>query len=437
MPSWTVKDFVMQEERPELAAPRTGISLFSGSGLSDLGYEMSGFQFHVQVELDERRAAIGADNFPASKWITKDVRKSHNKIVEAYHDSTSQRLDLLVATPPCQGMSSSNPSRGKRQTRKAKALEEKNRLVLEVIPLAKLLKPRIIVAENVRQVLTLDVEYEGTKGKIVDLLRSHLDEEYEVFPGVVNVADYGIPQIRRRALVVAIHKDEPCIKRSFPEGRLPWPGLTHAEQPTNGTQPWVSVREWFEEVDYEYLDAKSKDTASGTHPLHFVPTYGEDRYQQISQIPPHSGQSAYENNTCPSCEYKPVERGQAVCPSCNGTMRNRPYVERNGQPSLIRGFHSSYRRMTSDRPAYTITTNSSHIGSDFKIHPWENRVLSILECADLQTVPRFYDWSRAKDNRTLYLIRNLVGEAFPPYFTYLHGRVLTELLSNSESLVHD
>ena len=114
-------------------------------------------------------------------------------------------------------------------------------------------------------------------------------------------------------------------------------------------------------------------------------------------------------------------------------MRNRPYVERNGHPSLIRGFYSSYRRMNPSRPAYTITTNSSHVGSDFKIHPWENRVLSILECADLQTVPRFYDWTRARENGTTYLIRNLVGEAFPTYFTYLHGRVLSQILSYSES----
>ena len=89
--------------------------------------------------------------------------------------------------------------------------------------------------------------------------------------------------------------------------------------------------------------------------------------------------------------------------------------------------------MNPNRPAYTITTNSSHVGSDFKIHPWENRVISILECADLQTVPRFYDWTRARENGTTYLIRNLVGEAFPTYFTYLHGRVLSQILSYSES----
>ena len=432
MPSWTVKDFVMHEERPELAAPRTGISLFAGSGLSDLGYELSGFQFHVQVEVDQRRADIGSDNFPKSTWITEDVRTSHHSIARAYNESTSQRLDLLVATPPCQGMSSSNPSRGKRQTTKSKALEEKNRLILEIIPLARLLKPRVIVAENVRQVLTLDVEYDGDKGKIGDLLREGLREEYELFSGVVNVADYGIPQIRRRALVVAVHKDEPWVKRESPEECLPWPHPTHAEEPINGTQPWVTMRKWFKEMDYEPLDAESKESAAGKHSLHFVPTYTEDRYLQVSQIPQHTGRSAYENDTCPSCEYEPVELGQVVCPSCNGTMRNRPHVQRNGQPSLIKGFYSSYRRMTSDRPAYTITTNSSHIGSDFKIHPWENRVLSILECADLQTVPRFYDWSRAKNNRTTYLIRNLVGEAFPPYFTYLHGRLLDELLSVPE-----
>ena len=114
-------------------------------------------------------------------------------------------------------------------------------------------------------------------------------------------------------------------------------------------------------------------------------------------------------------------------------MYNRPYVERDGLPSLIKGFKSSYRRMSPGRPAYTITTNSSHIGSDFKIHPWENRVLSVLECADLQTVPRFYDWTRATKERTVYLIRNLIGEAFPPYFTYLHGQVLDELLSDTAS----
>lgn len=88
--------------------------------------------------------------------------------------------------------------------------------------------------------------------------------------------------------------------------------------------------------------------------------------------------------------------------------------------------------MRSDRPAATITTNSSHVGSDWKIHPYENRVLSARECADLQTVPRWYDWRVALKGRQRYLVRTLIGEAFPPYFTCLHGRVLASLLKTGK-----
>ena len=354
MSSQAVRDFIMQARRAP-SGSRTAVSLFSGAGLSDLGYEMAGFNFLVQAELDQRRAAIGADNFPDSKWVMGDVRECAEEIVEAYRFATSQRLDLLVATPPCQGMSSSNPSRGKRQTPQAKALEEKNKLILEVIPLARLLRPRIIVAENVRQVLTLNVGYGKTQGTVTDVLRDRL-QEYDVSHGSVNVADYGVPQIRRRALVVAVHKEENWLGQE-PDSDYPaWPPPSHAEKPHNGVRSWVGVQEWLESLQYEPLDARSKDTARGKHPLHFVPAYGADRYEQVSQIPPCSGQSAYENDTCLSCGFQDVERGLASCPACGNAMRNRPYVERDGQTSLIKGFRSSYRRMSPGRPAYTITT---------------------------------------------------------------------------------
>ena len=422
-----VRRFVLRRKKPSAPSHLTAVSLFSGGGLSDLGYEAAGFRFLVHVEAEKRRAEVGADNFPDSMWINANVQDSKDAIVQAYREASTQRLDLLTATPPCQGMSSSNPSRGKRRTPQAQTLEAKNRLMLELIPVAKALNPRVIVAENVRQILTLDIEHAGGRKKVVDLLREGLPQ-YEMFSGVVNVADYGIPQVRKRALVVAVHEDEPCLKRL--SGEQPWPRPSHAEEPMDGMQRWVSVRQWLTAMNYDSLDASCEAKAVGKHPLHYVPAYGSDRYRQVSGILPYSGRSAYENDTCPSCNRGPIEAGLIRCPHCDGVMRNRPYAEKDGQPYLIKGFHSSYRRMSPDRPAYTITTNSSHVGSDFKIHPWENRVLSILECADLQTVPRFYDWKRAEDNRTRYLIRNLVGEALPPYFTYLHGQYLAALLGN-------
>ncbi len=422
-----VRDFILQD-RPKKDLSWTAVSLFSGAGLSDLGYALAGFRFVVQVELDKKRSDIGYHNFPNSQWLTRDVRGNASYIAKAYQQAESEPLDLLVATPPCQGMSTSNPSRGKRKTPRAEALEEKNRLLLEVIPIAHLLKPRIIIIENVRQVLTLEVSNNGDRGTTVDHLRNGLPN-YKVFDTVVNVADYGIPQVRNRALIVAVRKDEKWLNSFAESVPSPVPKPTHAQQPTNGTLPWVTIREWLESMRYPPLDAKSKDAARGKHPLHYVPAYGTDRFLQISSIPQHSGRSAYENDVCPNCNRGEVPKGLIRCPDCGGVMHNRPYVEREGVPSLIKGFNSSYRRMSSERPAYTITTNSSHVGSDFKIHPWENRVLSILECADLQTVPRFYDWTRATKAHRFYLVRNLVGEAFPPYFTYLHGKFLSNLLA--------
>ena len=99
-------------------------------------------------------------------------------------------------------------------------------------------------------------------------------------------------------------------------------------------QSWVSVRQWLEAMKYESLDAKSKDAAHGAHALHFVPAYGPDRYQQISQIPPYSGRSAYENDMCPSCEHQPVEEGWATCPSCNGIMRKQAVCRKKRAPVI-------------------------------------------------------------------------------------------------------
>ncbi len=434
-----VESFV-RGERLEGPGRLTAVSLFSGAGLSDSGYERAGFRFMVQVEIDTNRAKVGQSNFPTSTWITGDVTMLCDQIVQAYRDKTAQRLDMLVATPPCQGMSSSNPSRGKRQAPSSEVdskeqesvVDRKNRLILDLVPIAHALKPRVIVAENVRQILTLTVNREGHREHVIDLLRAAL-VDYVVFTGVVDVADYGIPQTRKRAIIVAVHKDEVWLPQLAGNKQLPWPVPTHAETPDASHKRWVTVRDWLMMMKYESIDAKSKETARGQHRLHFVPTYDDDRYLQISQIEPYSGRSAYQNNTCPRCGLEAVPEWLALCGACGGLMRNRPYlVDSSGHARLIKGFVSSYRRMPADLPARTITTNSSHVGSDYKIHPWENRVLSILECADIQTVPRWYDWSVAFKSKLNYLIRNVIGEAFPPYFTYLHGEVLGRLLANEE-----
>lgn len=405
----------------------SAVSLFSGAGISDVGYELAGFRFFVQVELDEARAAIGARNFPRSTWIGHDVRHAQDRVGEAYRAACDRPVDLLVATPPCQAMSSSNPSRGKRKSAKAKLNDEKNRLLLALVPIARSLRPRVIVAENVRQILTHTLRAGNDEVHLYRVLSDRLPE-YHFFRTCLNVADYGIPQTRHRALIVGINREETCLRRLQAEGKAPWPRGTHSQKASRRGNAWITVRRWFEAMDYPPLSSRGGEQGRDTHPLHFVPQYEEDRYGLVADIPPYSGRSAYENDVCRNCGARRVPRGLAICHACGEPMRNRPIVFEDTRPRLIKGFESSYRRMRPDAPAPTVTTNSSHIGSDSKIHPWEHRVLSILECADLQTVPRFFDWSHAFATKRSYLIRNVIGEAFPSYFTYLHGQALARLL---------
>ena len=412
------------------------VSLFSGGGISDLGYAFAGFDFVVQAELDGDRAKLCGENFPRSAVVVGDVRQHWQDVVRSYERTSGERPALLSVTPPCQGMSSSNPSRGKASCPDGNGRNERNLLLLAAVPAIQRLRPACVVVENVPQVLLRMVRLAGAKRprRLVETFFEGLND-YAAFAGIVQMADYGVPQVRRRSVLVLLDKSLPCAIELEKRALLPWPRPTHSEEQNNGYAPWVTLREWLPSRGYSPLDARTAATASDDcDPLHFVPSYDADRYLWVSQIPRNSGRSAYQNEACPRCGASPVEEGLVRCPACRGVMVNRPYVKgRNGKVRLVRGFKSSYRRMRPDRPAPTVTTASSHLGSDYKIHPWENRVLSIRECIELQTIPQAYSWEWAMNNGHHYLIREVVGEAIPPWFTYLHGRILKQLLEGRVS----
>jgi DNA (cytosine-5)-methyltransferase 1 len=89
--------------------------------------------------------------------------------------------------------------------------------------------------------------------------------------------------------------------------------------------------------------------------------------------------------------------------------------------------------MKSDEPASTITTASGHIGSNNTIHPFENRVLSTLECALLQTFPLSFKWGDSLERSGHTNVRAMIGEAVPPLFTRLHGKVLLAILDHGRT----
>ena len=290
---------------------------------------------------------------------------------------------------------------------------------------ARELAPRVIVVENVLAFMTRKVRHPDTEEPIsaARLLIDRLDADYASFALRTNLADFGVPQTRRRAFIVLVRRGEPVLQRMIDASRAPFPAATHGPRTD---QPHVTLRTALAALAAGPLDARDA-TSAGTG-MHRVPVWDDERYRMVATIPANNGGSAWENSECDRCGNVNAGDEAAVCPRC-GRALPRPVVHRDGRWRLIRGFrNSSYRRMPPDRPAAAITTASGRSGSDYTLHPSENRVLSVLECQHLQTIPDTFKWGDHLKTHGHTSLRAMIGEAVPPQFTELHGRLLASML---------
>ncbi|PPF38515.1 DNA cytosine methyltransferase [Pseudoclavibacter sp. AY1H1] len=412
------------------------VSLFSNCGAGDVGYRNAGFDFRVMAELDPNRLAVALANHPLAVGVPGDLRSTWSKVVEQWHlAEPDRRPDLLAACPPCQGMSTARSGLGSHDDHEAGGRDSRNLLVTVIEAVARQLKPRAIVVENVPAFLTRSVPHPETGGPVsaalllVELLRA----DYKVFAISADLADWGVPQTRKRSFLTLIRNDEKGLETS--SGFAPFPRPSHA---SDWGGKHVSIKESLTELAAGSLDASTAARAADpTKPMHFVPVWGERQYKMVQAIPANSGKGAWSNDGCSVCAVKSVDPDEAVCRSC-GEPLLRPVVKGDKSWRLVKGFRTtSYTRMKSDSPASTITTASGRVGSDITIHPWENRLLSPLECAHLQTLPTDFEWGDALKKHGHSNLREMIGEAVPPRFTELHGRAILNFLSgtNESSLL--
>ena len=404
------------------------VSLFSNCGAGDVGFARAGFDFKVIAELDEARIGVASLNHPKASAVSGDLRVTFPQVVADFLTANpGRRPALLAACPPCQGMSSARSGRGKEADASAGSKDERNLLVDVVASTALELKPRMIVVENVWAFLSRKVEHPDTDEPIsaARLLIERLGSEYSPFAFQCDLADYGVPQRRKRSFVVLIHTDEPCLAMLKEKKLAPFPKPSHGP----GMQsPHVSITESLKSLAKGSLDARSHETAGSG--LHAVPVWDETRYALIEAIKPGSGKGAWSNNRCGECGVVSIGQEDALCPKCGGPLLRPVVQDADGSWRLVRGFKtSSYFRMRPDEPAATITTASGSMGSDKTIHPSENRVLSPLECAHLQTFPKSFKWGDALTKLGQTNVRAMIGEAVPPQFTQLHGEILGALLA--------
>lgn len=402
------------------------VSLFSNCGAGDSGYARAGFSFQVMAELDERRLAVAIRNHSGATPIPGDLRATWPQVVNVYRSRAGDlRPALLAACPPCQGMSSAQSRRGRSEDPDAGSRDIRNLLVEVIASATKALRPRVVVVENVLAFLTRKVRHPTTGAPVSAALWliEALAEEYTPFPFACDLADYGVPQTRKRAFLTFIHRSERGLATLANRNRAPYPRPTHAVD--YGGRP-VTLREALAQLGAGPLDARTPEGAGDG--LHSVPVWDDARYALVAAIPPDTGSGAWQNNACLTCGPVAAASEDTTCQRCGGPLA-RPVIRDGNGWRFIRGFRaSSYTRMRADAPAATITTASGSVGSDKTLHPWENRVLSPAECQHVQTFPDGFDWGDALARLGPTNVRAMIGEAVPPMFTSMHGEVLRGLL---------
>lgn len=442
-------------QTPNEADSFCAVSLFSGAGIGDLGFRAAGLQFLTMCELEADRAALARGNFPEANVITGDVAEVAGSITEStlqQLEKAQQELFLLACTAPCQGMSKNGQGTLLRNIRRGDrpAMDPRNRLILPALKLIKTLRPKWAVFENVIEMRNTVIEEDNREVKfILDVIFDTLAPDYVGEAYDVEFADYGVPQRRQRLITVGTRDEE--ARRRFSDGFLLIPRATHARTPGKGVANWVSVMDAI--GHFPALDASNEDRAACTTvPFHRVPVLDPKKYEWIRHTP--LGRSAFDNQCInPECLFQGngthgashddegINRAHRdtplYCQRCRSLLP-RPYTEDAGVEGgrrIMSGYTSAYKRMEASLPAPALTRNLSYPCSDQKIHPLQNRVLSLAEAMTLHTMNRYeYRWGpiqyrNGKGTKRVAvapdsLIRLVIGESVPPLFFELLGRHL-------------
>ena len=153
-----------------------GVSLFASAGIGETYFKNIGIDIVVANELIERRANLYKAINPETDVICGDITDKNifNKII----DSCPEKVDFLLASPPCQGMSVA----GKNRCQKAMESDKRNYLITYVVKVIKLTNPDYVLIENVPALLKLKLMYDSKYRTVLEILQYEFDNEYIIAP---------------------------------------------------------------------------------------------------------------------------------------------------------------------------------------------------------------------------------------------------------------
>lgn len=343
----------------------SAVDLFCGVGGLTHGLQNAGIKVNAGIDTDATcRYAYEENN--GAKFIKKDIRfVTKADLVALYPDSDKK---ILVGCAPCQPFSSHTR---KNKNRKS---DEKWGLLANMQQLVQEVKPEIVSVENVPPIRKQKV--------FINFVEKLQELDYHVYQEVVNCVDYGVPQSRRRLVLIA---------SIFGEIRL----LTKTHHDLPDDSPPITVRKTISQLeDLTHGQVSEKD------PLHRASKLGETNQKRIKQSTPGGTWLDWDSDLRAECHKKPSGKT----------------------------YKSVYARMHWDKPSPTITTQFYNFGTGRFGHPEQHRALSLREGALLQTFPENYDFIDPEIPASFTRLGVHIGNAVPVQLATAIGLSIQEHL---------
>ena len=330
------------------------IDAFAGGGGLTVGLKRAGFQVVAAIETDGHAYNTYKANHPEVHVIKQDIRTVSGESLLELVDGG--QIDLLAGCPPCQGFTS--------LTSKYRRQDERNTLVLEMGRLVEEMRPNAVMMENVPGLARKGTDlYDNLKQMLCDL-------GYILSDGILEVADYGVPQCRKRLVLLG--------GLNFP---INLPSPTHSKKGLDGLKTWRTVR-----------DAIGKTPSPMT--LREAKEHGKVQESDWHIVRSLSAQNI-KRIRCAKAGEAWTSIPEEIRPKCH----KQNYL----------GFTNVYGRMEWERPSPTITGGCTTFSKGRFGHPVEDRTISVREAATLQTFPVDYRF----DTPYMEHVCNIVGNALP------------------------
>lgn len=371
------------------------VDIFCGCGGLSCGFSQEGFQVIAGFDINQIALNTFKQNFPEAYSASTDLSHKSPKELRAELKLEQGELDCLVGGPPCQGFSKNVPAA-------QRFLDDpRNLLMRSYLEFVKEFRPRTLLIENVAEIVKA-YDHAVTKEITQELTRLG----YIVSVHSVNAADYGVPQLRRRAFFLASR--EKAI--SFPKPTHAKPLLNENKQPIfemfERNQLYVTAWEAIND-----LPPIASGGGKNPMPYHLPP---QNSYQKIVR---NDNEIVYDH-VARNLTQTQLARVQHLGEGQN--IKDLPDYLRP-----VKGYSGAYGRLYPTEPARTITRWVFHPGSGRFYHPYDNRVITIREAARLQSFPDWFVFTGTYIEKS-----HQVGEAVPPLLARHLAKALKKVLAD-------